>query len=69
MFNRARSLDAQFLVLREVPTIFGRVIVFVITLILLYINKFELAFLMVATISLYFWFNNLDVLIKDKVHA
>ncbi len=65
MLNRARSADAQFLVLREVPTIFGRVIVFTITLLLLSIDQFELAFLMVAFISLYFWFNNLDNLIKQ----
>lgn len=65
MLNRARSADAQFLVLREIPTILGRVIVFVITLLLLSINQFELAFLMVAFISLYFWFNNLDNLIKQ----
>ena len=65
MLNRARSADAQFLVLREVPTIFGRVIVFTITLLLLSIDQFELAFLMVAFISLYFWFNNLDILIKQ----
>lgn len=64
MLNRARSADAQFLVLREVPTILGRVIVFTITLFLLSIDQFELAFLMVAFISLYFWFNNLDNLIK-----
>lgn len=65
MLNRARSADAQFLVLREVPTILGRVVVFTITLFLLSINQFELAFLMVALISLYFWFNNLDNLIKQ----
>ena len=64
MLNRARSADAQFLVLREIPTIFGRVVVFTITLLLLSIDQFELAFFMVAFISLYFWFNNLDILIK-----
>ncbi|MDO8589914.1 MAG: hypothetical protein Q7R69_01410 [bacterium] len=65
MLNRARSADAQFLVLREVPTILGRVIVFTTTLFLLSIGKFELSFLVVAFISLYFWFNNLENLIKQ----
>jgi MFS family permease len=64
MFNRARSADAQFLVLREVPTIFGRMLLFVITLALLSIGQFELIFIVVAIFSLYFWFNNLDSLIK-----
>lgn len=68
MLNRARSADAQFLVLREVPTIFGRVIIFVTTLLLLSINQFELSFLVVAFISLYFWFNNLDNLINQPKH-
>lgn len=65
MFNRARSTDAQFIVLREIPTVFGRVIVFLMTLWFVSIGKFELTFLMVGLISLYFWFNNIDVLIKD----
>src|SRR3989344_91994 len=64
MLNRARSADAQFLVLREVPTILGRVVLFIITLWLLSIDQFELAFLVVALLSMYFWFNNLDVLMK-----
>ena len=64
MFNRARSFDAQFLVLREVPTIFGRVIIFLITLFLISVDQFELSFLFVGLISLYFWFNNLDNLTK-----
>lgn len=66
MFNRARSAGAQFLVLREIPTVLGRVMIFAITLLLLSINQFELSFLVVALISLYFWFNNLDNLIKQS---
>jgi MFS family permease len=62
MFNRARKSDAQFIVLREIPTVFGRVIIFTITLVFVYIGRIELSFLMVAIISLYFWFNNLKVL-------
>ena len=64
MFNRARSADAQFLVLREVPTIFGRVVLFGITLALLSVGQLELVFLVVAVLSLYFWFNDFDSLIK-----
>ena len=66
MFNRARSSDAQFIVLREIPTVFGRVVVFAITLIFVVIGKFELSFLMVAVISLYFWFNDIGGLIIKK---
>jgi len=65
MFNRARSNDAQFLVLREIPTIFGRVIVFTLTLVFLALNHFEPVFLMVAFLSIYFWFNNLDDLVRQ----
>ena len=64
MFNRARGADAQFLVLREVPTILGRVVLFGITLALLSVGQFELIFLVVAFLSLYFWFNNFDSLVK-----
>ena len=64
MFNRARSADAQFLVLREVPTILGRIVLFIITLALLSIGKFEFIFIVVALFSLYFWFNNFDVLME-----
>lgn len=65
MFNRARGADAQFLVLREIPTVFGRVVLFVVTLVLLYVGQFELVFIVVALLSLYFWFNNLDVLTRN----
>lgn len=64
MFNRARSSDAQFIVLREIPTILGRVIVFSITLLFIALGKFELSFLVVSLISIYFWFNNTDKLIR-----
>jgi hypothetical protein len=62
MFNKARDADAQFLVLREVPTIFGRIVVFAAAIILISLGHFELTFLMVALLSLYFWFNNLEKL-------
>ena len=62
MFNRARSADAQFLVLREIPTIFGRVVLFLATLFFISIGQVELTFLLVAALSLYFWFNNLKKL-------
>lgn len=59
MFNRARNADAQFIVLREIPTIFGRVIIFSISLFFVYIGHLEFAFIIVTVLSLYFWFNNL----------
>jgi hypothetical protein len=58
MFNRARSMDAQFLVLREVPTILGRVLLFLSALTFIAIDQLELTFLLVTFLSLYFWFNN-----------
>lgn len=66
MFNRARSADAQFLVLREIPTILGRVILFILALILASVGEFELVFLVVALLSLYFWFNNIGVLTSSR---
>lgn len=64
MMNRARGLDAQFLVLREVPTILGRLTIFLLAILLISIDKFELIFLIVAILSTYFWFNNIKNLTK-----
>ena len=66
MFNRARSEDAQFIVLREIPTILGRVIVFTASLILISMGHFELTFIIVGLFSLYFWFNKLNVLTEQN---
>lgn len=66
VFNRARVYDAQFIVLREIPTILGRLIVFTLSIILISIDKFELTFLIVAILSLYFWFNNINILTKEN---
>lgn len=66
MFNRARSADAQFLVLREIPTILGRVTLFILALLLASVGEFELVFLVVAVLSLYFWFNNIGVLTRGQ---
>ncbi len=66
MFNRARNYDAQFIVLREIPTILGRILVFSLSIILISLNKFELTFIIVALLSLYFWFNNLQILSEKK---
>jgi len=68
MFNRARNSDAQFIVLREIPTVFGRVVVFTITLIFIAFGRIEISFLMIAVISLYFWFNNLNMLMTRKMN-
>ncbi len=68
MFNRARSSDAQFLVLREIPTILGRVVVFVLAIFFASIGQFELTFLVVAVLSLYFWLNDIDSLLNLRSH-
>jgi hypothetical protein len=65
MMNRARIHDSQFLVLREIPTILGRLIVFSLAILFIYIDKFELIFLLVALLSTYFWFNNNRLLTKS----
>ncbi len=65
MMNRARNHDSQFLVLREVPTILGRLIIFSLAILFIYIDKFELVFLLVALLSTYFWFNNIKRLTKS----
>lgn len=54
LFNRARKDDAQFIVLREVPVVLGRIILYG-TAILLY-NKLPILFLLIGIIFIYFWF-------------
>jgi len=54
MYNQARKDDAQFLVLREIPTVFGRLILFSIAILLH--NHLSLIFLSVGIIFIYFWF-------------
>ncbi len=66
MMNRARKLDAQFLVLREVPTILGRLIVFSLAILFASIDRIELTFIIVAILSLYFWFNDLKKITNEN---
>ncbi len=54
MYNQARKDDAQFLVLREIPTIIGRLVLFSIAILLH--NQLPLIFLSVGIIFIYFWF-------------
>jgi len=54
MYNQARKDDAQFLVLREVPTVLGRLILF--SLAIVFHDSLPLLFLLVGIIFLYFWF-------------
>ena len=54
MYNQARKDDAQFLVLREVPTVLGRLILFSIAILLH--DNLPLIFLSVGIIFIYFWF-------------
>ena len=54
MYNQARKDDAQFLVLREIPTVLGRLILFSIAILLH--DNLPLIFLSVGIIFIYFWF-------------
>ncbi len=54
MYNQARKDDAQFLILREIPTVFGRLILFGIAILLH--NQLPLIFLSVGLLFIYFWF-------------
>jgi hypothetical protein len=54
MYNQARKDDAQFLVLREIPTVLGRLILFSIAILLH--NHLPFIFLSVGIIFIYFWF-------------
>lgn len=54
MYNQARKDDAQFLVLREIPTVLGRLVLF--SLAILLHNYIPLIFLSVGVIFIYFWF-------------
>lgn len=54
MYNQARKDDAQFLVLREIPTVLGRLILFSIAILLH--NHLPYIFLSVGLIFIYFWF-------------
>jgi MFS family permease len=56
LYNRARKDDAQFLVLREIPTILGRQILFILALI--FHNNLPILFLMVGLLFTYFIFLN-----------
>jgi len=54
MYNRARKDDAQFMVLREIPTISGRIILFLLAILLH--NHLPTLFLLVGILFIYFWF-------------
>ena len=54
MYNQARKDDAQFLILREIPTVSGRIILFLIAILLH--NELPTIFLIVGLLFMYFWF-------------
>ena len=56
ILNQARKSDAQFIVLREIPVVLGRIILY-LSAILLYKNL-PVLFLLVGLIFIYFWFLN-----------
>lgn len=56
VYNSARKDDVHFLALREVPTIFGRQILFIIALV--FHNNLPIVFLFVASFFIYFLFFN-----------
>jgi len=54
LFNRARKDDAQFIVLREIPTILGRLILYGLAIVLS--DRIPYLFIFVALVFIYFWF-------------
>lgn len=54
LYNQARKGDAQFIILREVPVVLGRIILYGSAL-LLY-NNLPILFIFIGTIFSYFWF-------------
>lgn len=69
IINRIRGYkDAHMIVLREIPTVIGRAILFVLTLILISIGKIGVIFLIASIAPLYFLFTNLDILMKEHAY-
>lgn len=56
MYNQARKDDAQFIVLREIPTVLGRLVLFSIAII--FHKNLPILFLLIGLIFTYFWFLN-----------
>lgn len=56
LYNQARKDDAQFLILREVPVILGRIILYGTALLLC--NNLPILFVLVGLLLSYFWFFN-----------
>lgn len=54
IYNQARKKDAQFLVLREIPTVLGRLLLFSVAILLH--NHLSFIFLFVGIVFSYFWF-------------
>ena len=54
MYNQARKDDAQFIVLREIPTVLGRIILFSIAILLH--NQLPTLFLLIGVLFIYFLF-------------
>lgn len=56
LFNTARKDDAQFIILREIPTVLGRLILY--SLAALLFNYLPILFFITGVIFIYFWFVN-----------
>lgn len=54
LFNKARKDDAEFIVLREIPTALGRLFLFLLAI--LFYNNLPILFLLVGLLFVYFWF-------------
>ncbi|MDE2041368.1 MAG: hypothetical protein KGI59_03255, partial [Patescibacteria group bacterium] len=54
LMNAARKDDAQFIVLREIPVILGRIIMYSLALVLF--NNLPILFVITACLFIYFWF-------------
>ena len=54
LFNQARKDDAQFIVLREIPVVLGRIILY--SSAILFYNNLPILFLLIGILFIYFWF-------------
>ncbi len=65
LLNEARKDDAQFIVMREIPVVLGRVILFLMAII--FNNNLPFLFLIVAVLFVYFIFLNTKKLVSVSI--
>jgi MFS family permease len=67
LFNGARKEDAQFIVLREIPNVIGRLIIYVLAFV--FASNLSYVFLFTALLFVYFWFYDSRRLVSVEVLA